>query len=344
MARPDSASGKGEGDFLLSVVDLVHHFQPSVGVLEGRGHPVQAVRGVSFDLRQGECLALVGESGSGKTTIARCLLRLVEPIGGNVLYRGESVLDMDAPALRDFRRRAQIVFQDPDGALNPRQRAGWMLEEVLGVHRRGCSPGERRARAAELLRMVGLPPEHRERYPHELSGGQRQRLGIARALAVGAELLILDEPVSALDLSIRAQILHLLGDLRARLGLSMILVAHDLSVVRQLADRVAVLYLGVVVEIGPSEALFEDPRHPYTRGLLAAAEGGLRPGVDRSGWMLLAAEPPSPRQPPSGCALHARCPHPHKDEECLRASPFLEQTGELRGVACWKESCVSTHP
>ncbi len=337
MTGPDPDGGVRPRQILLSAVDLVHHFTTSRGVFGRAGERVQAIRGVSFDLHRGECLALVGESGSGKTTLSRCLVRLLEPTGGKVLYRGVDVLGMDARALRDFRRHAQIVFQDPYASLNPRLKAGQMLEEVLGVHGSYDSPGARRGRAGELLRVVGLQPGHRERYPHELSGGQRQRLGIARSLAVGPELLILDEPVSALDLSIRAQILQLLGDLRDSLSLTLVLVAHDLSVVRQLADRVAVLYLGRIVEIGPTETIFEDPRHPYTRGLLAAAEAGSDMGVGLGAWKLLPGDPPSPRRPPSGCSLHSRCPHPHKDSGCGRLSPVLGGRSAFRAVACWKE-------
>jgi ABC-type glutathione transport system ATPase component len=235
---------------------------------EGREGVLEVLRDVSFELVSGECLAIVGESGSGKTTLARCVLRLIEPRAGQVLFRGRSVLKMSPKELREFRQRAQIVFQDPFGSLNPRFRAGAMLEEVLKVHGLMGSEGDRRGEANRLLELVGLSARLRERYPHELSGGQRQRLGIARALSVSPELLVLDEPVSALDLSVQAQILNLLQGLQARLSLTLILIAHDLAVVRYLADRVAVFRSGEIVELSPVEELFEAPSHPYSRGLL----------------------------------------------------------------------------
>jgi ABC-type glutathione transport system ATPase component len=220
---------------------------------------------------EGENLAVVGESGSGKTTLARCLLRLVEPTAGEVWFRGVDVLTMTASELLDFRRKAQIVFQDPFGSLNPRLRAGPMLEEVLRVHREAESPEKRRARVDQLLDLVGLHHSHYDRYPHEFSGGQRQRLGIARALSVEPQLLVLDEPVSALDLSVQAQILNLLKNLQETLSLTLILVAHDLAVVRHVADRVAVMKEGRIVELAPTPDLFEAPSHQYSRRLLEAA-------------------------------------------------------------------------
>ncbi|MFH1764596.1 MAG: oligopeptide/dipeptide ABC transporter ATP-binding protein [Gemmatimonadota bacterium] len=328
---------KGSGEVLLSARGLTHHF-PSRGMRRdwGKG-PVQALRGVNFDVKEGECLAVVGESGSGKTTLARSLLRLVRPTGGEVLFRGVDVLTMTSDELLAFRRKVQIVFQDPFGSLNPRLRAGPMLEEILHVHGDSASLGTRRERVAELLRLVGLHPSHADRYPHEFSGGQRQRLGIARALSVEPELLILDEPVSALDLSIQAQILNLLRDLQERLSLTTILVAHDLTVVRQVADRVAVMYGGKIVEMSRVEALFETPAHPYTRGLLAAVDpgGSLTHGAGR--WEILPGEGPSPVRPPGGCSFHPRCPHPEKDQECIDESPELGGMPSGREVACWKE-------
>jgi oligopeptide/dipeptide ABC transporter ATP-binding protein len=307
-------------------------------VLDYRGPgTLRALRGVSLELHPGECLALVGESGSGKTSLARAVLGLEEPTAGEVLFRGRSVPDMAPEELRAFRGDAQIVFQDPFGSLNPRLRAGTMLREVLRVHGNDRDFARIEARVEELLSLVGLGIVHKDRLPHELSGGQRQRLGIARALAVDPGLLILDEPVSALDLSVQAQILNLLGDLRERLSLTLLLVAHDLAVVRHVADRVAVMYLGRVVEAAPTEILFEDPRHPYTRGLLVAAEPGVGSGEEGEEWAVLPGEPPSPLSPPSGCAFHPRCPHPRKDEECRDVSPLWSGLGEGRGMACWKE-------
>jgi oligopeptide/dipeptide ABC transporter ATP-binding protein len=318
---------------LIAVQDLHHVF------LEkrfGRLKRTRALRGVDLDLFDGECLAVVGESGSGKTTLARVLLRLVRPTRGRVLFRGQDVLAFGAQELRRYRRAVQIVFQDPFGSLNPRLRAGQMLEEVLRVHHPDLGKEERRGRAEELLAKVGLKAEYVHRYPHELSGGQRQRLGIARALSVEPEILVLDEPVSALDLSIQAQILNLLEELRGALGLTYVFISHDLSVVRQAADRVAVLYLGRVVETAMVAELFRDPRHPYTRGLLMAADPPPEPESNRSAWAILPGEPPSPAHPPEGCAFHPRCPHPAKGPECRTRVPPLAPVEGGRSAACWK--------
>lgn len=322
---------------ILAVRGLFHEFPVRAGG-GGKGR-IQALRGVELDLYPGECLALVGESGSGKTTLARALLRLISPSGGSVLFKGRDVLRMTGPELLDFRRKVQIIFQDPFGSLNPRLRTGPMLEEVLQVHGRGGSSGKPKKRVEELLSLVGLTSAATERYPHEFSGGQRQRLGIARALAVEPELLVLDEPVSALDLSVQAQILTLLRELQDSLKLTYLFVTHDLSVVRHMAERVAVFYLGKVVEYGPTVELFGDPFHPYTKGLLAAAdppgaEGGAVAGV--ADWALLPGEAPSPLHPPTGCALNPRCPHPSKDQECQTKIPFLEGGSGGRQTACWK--------
>jgi len=327
----------GRGELLMSVRGLVHHFPGGRFGGRGRALPVQALRGVSLELFKGECLAIVGESGSGKSTLARAILRLVQPTGGEVLFRGRNVMQLGGWELLEFRRKAQIVFQDPFGSLNPRLRAGAMLDEVLKVHGGPSTSAGREKRVAELLHLVGLSERHTVRYPHEFSGGQRQRLGIARALSVGPELLVLDEPVSSLDLSVRAQVLNLLKDLQERLSLTMLLVAHDLTVVRQVANRVALMYAGKVVESAPVEDLFRNPIHPYTRGLMAAAdpEGSL---PDGSGlWKVLPGEAPSPTRPPEGCAFHPRCPHPGRDDACVLGSPDLTDRGTSRQVACWKE-------
>ncbi len=344
MRRAGGSTGRPPGEAILRVEDLVHHFRVSRWLLGGRREEVQAVRGVSFDLLKGECLGIVGESGSGKTTLARCLVRLLEPTGGTVRFRGEDVYAMDRQALTAFRKKVQIVFQDPYGSLNPRLMAGTMLEEVLEVHARHLPPAERRSRAGELLHLVGLHSGHGGRFPHEFSGGQRQRLGIARALAVDPELLILDEPVSALDLSVRAQILSLLSDLRERLALSLILVAHDLSVIRQVADRALILYLGKTVETGPLDGLFRNPLHPYTRGLLAAADPGPEATWRPGDWRLLSGDPPSPSSPPPGCPLFPRCPHPERDDECRQRAPVLSGESVLHRVACWKEAPGPARP
>jgi len=333
---PRNGALKQDGSVLLSARGLAHSFsRPERGA--GKKGSLQALRGVDLDLVQGECLALVGESGSGKTTLVRALLRLIEPTEGEVLYGGEDVLKLSRRELQAFRRKAQIVFQDPFGSLNPRLRAGPMLEEVLKVHDRERGPSARRERVEELLKLVGLHHSHTRRYPHEFSGGQRQRLGIARALSVEPEFLILDEPVSALDLSVQAQILNLLRELQGQLALTVMLVAHDLSVVRQVADRIAVMYLGQLVEVASADEVFGDPRHPYTRGLLVAAAHGGSIFPDSEEWALQSADPPSALHPPEGCGFFSRCPHPVRDQECAEKAPALTRLASARQVACWKE-------
>jgi oligopeptide/dipeptide ABC transporter ATP-binding protein len=289
-------------------------------------------------------LALVGESGSGKTTLARAVLRLLEPTEGSILFKGRDVLSMSPGELLDFRRLVQIVFQDPFGSLNPRLRAGRMLEEVLQVHSSERKGEGRKGRARELLELVGLPPATVSRFPHEFSGGQRQRLGIARALAVEPEVLVLDEPVSSLDLSVQAQILNLLGELQGALNLTYLFVSHDLSVVRHMADRVAVLYLGRVVEEGPVSTFFSRPLHPYSIQLLAAAEllgVGVEEGRAEGGGDPVERGMPTIVSPPTGCAYHPRCHHPLKDGVCRREDPPLQGLDGGGKVACWK---VGKHP
>ncbi len=318
----------------MVIRNLKHEFPGRRGARSGPR--VQALRGVSLDLLEGECLGLVGESGSGKTTLARVALRLLEPTQGTVSFRGTDVHEMGPRELEEFRRSVQIVFQDPSGSLNPRLGAGAMLEEALAVHQPELSKSARRDRVSNLLSMVGLRPEVAYRYPHEFSGGQRQRLGIARALSVEPEVLILDEPVSALDLSVQAQILNLLAELRQSLGLTYLLITHDLSVLRQVTDRVAVFYLGEVVEVGATEALFDQPAHPYTKGLLTAATPLEEAPAGEGDWTVLPGEPPSPLTPPTGCAFHPRCPHPSKGPECAGETPVLLPATDGRKVACFK--------
>ena len=321
---------------LLTVRDLVVTYPGRSGTLDRwRRRPsrdVTAVRGVDLTIERGETLALVGESGSGKTTAGRAIIRLVSAASGSVTFDGIDVLAASRGELRRLRERIQIVFQDPYASLNPRIAVGSAIEEVLFVHKIGANGGERRQRVATLLADVGLGAEHARRYPHELSGGQRQRVGIARSLAVGPELLILDEPVSALDVSVQAQIVNLLEDLQEEHGLAYLFIAHDLAVVHHIADRVAVMYLGEIVEEGRVDELFEDPRHPYTRALLASIPGA-RPAGERARGELrmdLAAGP--------GCPFRNRCPQRH--DRCEVRPPYVE-LGDGRRSRCWLESEVS---
>jgi oligopeptide/dipeptide ABC transporter ATP-binding protein len=315
-------------DPLLVVDNLVKHF-PAHGLL-GRERPIRAVDGVSFEVDRGETLALVGESGSGKSTVGRTVLRLTEPTGGSVHFEGQAVFDLDRTALRALRRRMQIIFQDPSGALDPRMRIGAAIAEGLEIHRL-ASRGEIPARVAALMEEVGLDPGWDRRFPHELSGGQRQRVGIARALAVEPAFIVCDEPVSALDVSVQAQVVNLLADLQQRRGLSYLFIAHDLAVVRQLARRVAVMYLGKIVECGQTEALLGAPRHPYTQALVSAVPEPV-PGSAGTR-IILPGEPPSPADPPPGCRFNPRCFHPRKDDRCRSEEPMLRAVGNTE-AAC----------
>jgi len=315
--------------FLLEVKDLKKLFPVRKGILSRTVGLVRAVDGVSFHIAPGETLGLVGESGCGKTTVGRSLLRLIEPTSGQVFLDGVNLIELDREELRRIRAGLQIIFQDPFSSLNPRLNIGSIIAEPLRNHTR-LSRAEVRERVAFLMEKVGLLPDQIQRYPHEFSGGQRQRIGIARALALNPKVIVCDEPVSALDVSIQAQVINLLVQLQEEMGLSYLFIAHDLSVVEHISDRVAVMYLGKIVELASDEALYQDPRHPYTRALLSAV-----PVADperRTRRILLPGDVPSPLNPPPGCAFHPRCPE--RREICSSQEPAFRDLGGQHWVAC----------
>jgi oligopeptide/dipeptide ABC transporter ATP-binding protein len=323
---------------LVDVEHVKQYFPIKSGVFIDRtvGH-VHAVDDVTFELREGETLGLVGESGCGKTTLARTIMRLIEPTDGTIRFRGEDISHAGQRALRPVRREMQLVFQDPFASLNPRKRVGQIIGAPLKLHGRDGDVG---SRVRELLDRVGLAPEHANRFPHEFSGGQRQRIGVARALALEPKLILLDEPVSALDVSVQAQIINLLDDLQDDLGLSYLFVAHDLSVVRHVSDRIAVMYLGKIVEVAPSEELYTKPIMPYTGALLAAIPIPDPKRNRERERIVIEGEPPNPIDPPSGCRFHPRCPR--ATEICERVEPPLTEYANGHLAACHHPLNVSS--
>ncbi|GAB3080935.1 ABC transporter ATP-binding protein [Micromonospora schwarzwaldensis] len=331
---------------IIEVRDLVKHYPVTRGVVFKKtiGH-VKAVDGVSFELKAGETLGVVGESGCGKSTLARVLMNLEKPTAGQVLYKGQDISKLSGGALRRLRRQIQLVMQDPYTSLNPRMTVGDLIGEPFEIHPEVAPRGSRRGKVKELLDLVGLNPEHINRYPHQFSGGQRQRIGIARALALRPEVIVCDEPVSALDVSIQAQVMNLLEKLQAEFGLSYVFIAHDLSVVRHLSDRVAVMYLGKMVEIGTEDEIYERPTHPYTQALLSAVPVPDPTVRESKAIIRLQGDVPSPVSPPSGCRFRTRCWK--AQDVCAQEVPLLEiRPGSDHPSACHfaeKREIVVTH-
>ena len=315
---------------LLRVRNLVKRFPIRSGVLSRVTDHVHAVDGVSLDIQAGETLGLVGESGCGKSTTGRCILRLIEPSAGEIWFDGRNVTHLDKRAHRALTREMQIIFQDPFASLDPRMQVGRIIGEAMVIHRLARNARERQDRVVQLLETVGLHPDHLHRFPHEFSGGQRQRIGIARALAVNPKLIVCDEPVSALDVSIQAQVINLLEDLQQQLGLTYLFIAHDLSVVEHISTRVAVMYLGRIVEVAPSRALYTTPRHPYTEALLSAVPIP-DPTVQRKR-IVLKGDVPNPIRSPPGCHFHPRCPR--AETRCRTETPVLRDMADGHQVAC----------
>ena len=334
MSTPDTsiASTSTPGTPLVEVTNLVKHFPITQGIfLQRQVGAVKAVDDISFNVMKGETLGIVGETGCGKSTTARLLCRLLEPTSGDITFEGESIAHRKVAQLKALRREMQMIFQDPYSSLNPRKTVGAIIAEPFTIHKMLTGSGERKKRVQDLMDRVGLNPEHYNRYPHEFSGGQRQRIGVARAIALEPKLLIADEPVSALDVSIQAQVLNLLLGLKREFGLTLVFIAHDLSVVRHMCDRVAVMYLGKVVELAPGDSLYGFPRHPYTGALLSAV-----PVPDPSGGkrqrQLLSGDVPSPANPPSACRFHTRCPK--AQPKCSVDDPVFEDKGNGTMAAC----------
>ncbi len=320
----------GQAPDLLQVKGLTKYFPIKGGLLSREVGRVHAVDGVSFSIAAGETLGMVGESGCGKSTTGRCILRLIEPSSGEVRFNGNDVTAMNQQALREVRRDMQIIFQDPFASLNPRMSVEAIIGEALTIHKLTKSPSEYQARVVDLLETVGLNADHMRRFPHEFSGGQRQRIGIARALAVSPKLIVCDEPVSALDVSIQAQVINLLEDLQAKMGLTYLFIAHDLSVVEHISNRVAVMYLGRVVEIAPSRDLYTRPKHPYTEALLSAVP--IPDPKAKKQRIVLTGDVPNPVNRPTGCHFHPRCPK--ATERCKVEEPVLKAVGTQHQAAC----------
>ena len=336
------SSSNGTGEVLLEVKDLKMYFPVTAGIIFQRKiADVKAVDGVTFSIKRGETLGLVGESGCGKTTTGRAILQLYKPTQGNIIFEGQDLTQLSGSEMRAMRRKIQVIFQDPYGSLNPRMTCGDIVGEPLTVHKLTTNKGEYRDRVAELLEVVGLNPYMGDRYPHEFSGGQRQRIGIARALAVNPSLIVCDEPVSALDVYIQAQVINLLEDLQERFGLTYLFIAHDLSVVRHISDRVAVMYLGHIVEVADRNELYENPLHPYTKALLSAVpipDPAIEATRER---IILTGDVPSPMNPPPGCVFHTRCPV--MIDDCQLEMPELREVEPNHWVACiraegWNEA------
>jgi peptide/nickel transport system ATP-binding protein len=318
---------------LLVVEDLKKHFPVTRGIIfQKQVGAVKAVDGVTFSVKSGETLGIVGESGCGKSTLARCIMRLLEPTDGKIVFDGRDITRFSRPNMRPIRREMMMIFQDPYASLNPRKRVGFIVAEALEVHKLG-TPAEVKRRVQELLEVVGLNPEHYNRFPHEFSGGQRQRIGVARALAISPKLIVCDEPVSALDVSVQAQILNLLEDLQSEFGLTYVFIAHDLNVVRHISDRVLVMYLGKIAELAPKLELYENPKHPYTGALLSAVPiADPERGRAREPFVL-EGDVPSPLNPPSACRFHPRCPR-FREGHCDVEEPPLYSFGGDHVAAC----------
>jgi oligopeptide/dipeptide ABC transporter ATP-binding protein len=338
--RAAKAANASTATDLLTVTDLHKHFPVRKGILQRQVGAVQAVDGINFTVKKGETLALVGESGCGKTTTGRMLTRLIEPTAGSIDFDGHDITHLSARQMRPLRRDVQMIFQDPYGSLNPRHHVGAIVGAPFKLQNIKTEHGTKRA-VQELLELVGLNPEHYNRYPHEFSGGQRQRIGIARSLALRPKLIVADEPVSALDVSIQAQVINLLEDLQDELGLTYVVIAHELSVVRHMSDRVAVMYLGVLVEIANRTDLYERPMHPYTIALLSAVPVPETDKSKRRERIRLQGDPPSPLNPPSGCRFHTRCPW-RQPTRCDDEVPELRPLADGHLVACHYAEQVAT--